>query len=75
MNEGFIYVLINPSLKDMVKVGKTLRDPEERVSELYQPTGVPTPFILVYKEFFEDCSKAERRIHQLLESKGLYLIL
>ena len=29
-NNGYIYVLMNPSLQNMVKIGKTTRTPEER---------------------------------------------
>ncbi|WP_316569261.1 GIY-YIG nuclease family protein [Neobacillus sp. YIM B06451] len=67
---GYIYVLINPSLQGMVKIGKTKRDPAQRVDELSSATGIPTPFTLVYKEFFDDCSKAEKMIHGLLEQEG-----
>jgi T5orf172 domain len=67
---GYIYVLINPSMEGLVKVGKTTRNPQDRVEELSSSTGVPTPFILVYQEYFEDCSKAELMIHQILESKN-----
>ena len=70
MNAGFIYVLINASIPDMVKVGKTERDPESRAKELSGVTGVPTPFIVAYKEFFNDCSAAEEYVHVLLEAQG-----
>jgi len=53
--DGFIYILINNSMDGLVKIGKTKRDPTERINELSSATGVPTPFILVYKEFFNDC--------------------
>jgi hypothetical protein len=68
--QGYIYVMVNPSLEGMVKIGKTSRDPKERAKELSTATGVPTPFILVYQKQFEDCDLAERTIHQLLESRG-----
>jgi hypothetical protein len=66
---GYVYVLLNPSMEGMVKIGKTTRDPENRVSELSSATGVPTPFILIYKEYFTDCTLAETMIHQLLEQR------
>ena len=70
---GYIYVLVNPSFEGMVKIGKTTRDPNERVKELSSATGVPTPFILVYYKQFKDCNIAEAEIHQILESKGYRL--
>ena len=67
---GYIYVMINPSLEGMVKIGKTTRDPKERVKELSSATGVPTPFILVFHKQFKDCHYTEKAIHQYLESNG-----
>lgn len=70
MDAGFLYVLINASMPDVVKVGKTERDPESRARELSGVTGVPTPFVVVYQEFFDDCSAAEEYVHALLEASG-----
>jgi hypothetical protein len=60
-------------MEGIVKIGKTIRDPEGRVKELSSATGVPTPFILVYKELFSDCDQAEKLIHRLLEEKNFRL--
>jgi len=70
MDAGFLYVLINASMPDAVKVGKTERDPESRAKELSGVTGVPTPFMVVYQESFDDCSAAEEYVHALLEESG-----
>src|SRR6266702_6225119 len=67
---GFVYVLINPSMEGMVKIGKTNRDPHQRAKELSATTGVPTPFMSVYDEFFDNCSEAEDFVHTLLERNG-----
>ena len=67
---GFVYVMINPSIEGMVKIGMTTRDPNERVKELSAPTGVPTPFILVYYKQFSDCHLAEEVIHKRLKDRG-----
>lgn len=67
---GHVYVLMNPSMSKLVKIGKTTRNPEERAKELSSTTGVPTPFIVVYDAYFEDCSKAEKHVHSLLEKEG-----
>jgi len=68
-SKGYIYILINPSMEGLVKIGKTTRDPEERVKEL-STTGVPTPFILIYKKLVSNCDKAENLIHLYLEERG-----
>lgn len=71
MNDsGYVYVLMNPSLKNMVKIGKTTREPEERAKELSAATGIPTPFIVVYSCLFESCTEAESFVHTYLESNG-----
>ncbi|MBF0164265.1 MAG: GIY-YIG nuclease family protein [Magnetococcales bacterium] len=53
-----------------VKVGKTTRTPTERAEELSAVTGLPTPFIVVYEQLFDDCDAAEVFIHTLLTKKG-----
>ena len=68
---GYVYVMINPSLPEFVKIGKTTRDPHERVKELSSATGVPTPFVLVYYKAFKDCHFAETVLHDYLEGKGV----
>lgn len=67
---GFLYVLANSAMQGMVKVGKTTRSPAERAAELSAATGLPTPFIVVYEQLFEDCTEAETFVHTLLASKG-----
>lgn len=71
--KGYVYILINPSYEGLVKIGKTTRDPEERVKELSAATGVATPFILVYKRLFQNCHTAEKNIHTVLSDKGYRL--
>jgi hypothetical protein len=69
-NTGYIYVLINPSMAGLVKIGKTTRDPAGRARELSGATGVPSPFVVAYDAFFDDCSSAEEFVHALLEQNG-----
>lgn len=70
-SEGYIYVLINPAMEGLVKIGKTTKDPNERVKELSSATGVAKPFVLAYQRKFYDCHNAEKMIHQYLTSKGV----
>lgn len=69
-DNGYVYVLMNPSMENLVKIGKTEREPDERAKELSSTTGVPTPFIVVYNCYFESCSQAEIFVHTYLENKG-----
>jgi hypothetical protein len=60
---GFVYVLSNPSMPKLVKIGKSDRDPQEfRVHELYS-TGVPEPFKVEYLAFVPDHHSLERTLH------------
>ena len=70
ISQGFIYVMINPSMPGLAKVGKTTRTSEERGIELSSATGGPSPFIIVYEHPVEDCHAAEAWIHTELERRG-----
>lgn len=70
MANGFLYVLINPAMPGLAKVGKTTRNPSNRVSELSAATGVPSPFILAYQQPVQDCHAAEVWVHAELERSG-----
>lgn len=67
---GYIYVLANSAMPGVVKVGKTTRTPTERALELSGVTGLPTPFIVVYEQLFQNCSAAESFVHAYLEQQG-----
>ena len=71
-DSGYVYALINPSMPNLVKIGRTERAPEERAQEL-SSTGIPTQFVVAYSAFFHDCSVAENYLHQLLQVKGYRL--
>jgi hypothetical protein len=66
MAAGVVYVLVNPALKGLLKIGKTTRTAEGRAAEISSGTGVPTKFLVAYEDFVEDCDLAERRIHNAL---------
>lgn len=65
MSKGYVYILSNPSMPGIVKIGKTTRTIKERAHELYQ-TGVPTPFIVNDWVLSPNCSELEQRVHGAL---------
>lgn len=67
---GYIYVLVNSAMPDLVKVGFTTRNPVGRAKELGAVTGVPVPFIVAYERPVANCQLAERLVHRALEEKG-----
>ena len=60
---GIVYLLTNPAMPGLVKIGKTTRDdPKVRMSELYS-TGVPVPFECVKAVKVEDEAAVESALH------------
>lgn len=70
MTSGYLYILINPTIPGLSKVGKTTREPAERIAELSAATGVASPFILAYQQPVSDCHFAEAWIHNKLTEHG-----
>ena len=64
---GFIYIMSNPSMPDLIKVGMTVKTPNLRAIEL-SSTGVPSHFEIEYYSFFYDIMLAEKLVHQKLDS-------
>lgn len=57
-----VYILTNPVIPDLVKVGRTT-NLEERVRSLSAHSGVPVPFEVYYACVVNDSSKVEKHIH------------
>lgn len=68
MNRGYVYILSNPSMPGLVKIGRTTRSVEQRANELWQ-TGVPTPFVVEEEFYTPDCVALEAVAHGHLEGK------
>ena len=71
--KGYIYILSNPSMANLYKVGLTTNSVNQRIQEL-NSTGVPRPFKLEKKyEIREDkLLSVERLAHKKLTVKGLH---
>jgi RNase P subunit RPR2 len=67
--EGCIYVLSNPSMPGLLKIGMTEQDAFQRASELSSVTGVPEPYVV---EAYFNCGELGRHeaaVHRLLSAK------
>ena len=64
---GFIYIMSNPLHPDVVKIGQSSKDPNERRKEL-GTTGVLEEFKLEYRALTENYDSLEREIHIHLAS-------
>lgn len=62
---GYIYVLVNPCIPALVKIGRSINGGKARASNIYQ-TGVPAPFSVYFEMIFEDATAAEAVIHSRL---------
>lgn len=68
-SRGYVYVLSNPSMPGIVKVGRSIYGGRHRAKELYKSiTGVPAPFRVEFEILIDDHSLLERRIHEKLAS-------
>lgn len=66
--KGLIYVLLNPCLPKMLKIGKTQRTAEERAKELSH-TGLPVEFVVAYEHKVSNCDLVEQLVHKKLKRK------
>lgn len=62
MAMGFVYLLVNPSMPGLVKIGRTFGTSRERAKKLHT-TGVPTEFMVVREELVIDCQLIESKMH------------
>lgn len=64
----YVYVLVNKSMPDMVKIGMTIREVDQRAKEISGATGVPTPWIPVYSFKCFNSYKLEQELHTHLDA-------
>lgn len=68
MEEGYIYILRNDSLKGLLKIGSTTFGAEKRAKQLSNNTAIPTPFIVAYEIYVRHHEEFEKVIHRKLDS-------
>ena len=60
---GIVYVLTNPAMPGLVKIGKTANEIANRMNEL-NTTGVPLPFECSFACEVDDCKLVEDALHK-----------
>ena len=73
MEYGIVYLLTNPVMPGLVKIGMTTQeDIDKRMKELYT-TGVPVPFECKFacKVKKSDCRKIEKALHKAFEPQRI----
>jgi type III secretory pathway component EscV len=66
---GYVYVLTNPAMPGLVKIGKTERNPKDRAAELSTSTGVPARYSVYGSLWALDFDDLEKRVHRKLSPK------
>ena len=62
---NIVYVLTNEGMPELIKIGLTAGNLEDRISQLSSHSGVPFPFECYYAAEVDDCQKLEKTLHQL----------
>lgn len=65
MSKGYVYVLTNEFMPDLVKIGRTSGEPEARAAQL-NTTGVPGRFKVEFFALCNDCVEVESLVHAFL---------
>ena len=68
MSKGYVYILSNPAMPGLVKIGRTTISPEARAAQL-QSTGVPMPFNVECSVLSPDCADLEENMHAMFEEE------
>ena len=66
--KGWVYVITNNAMPDLVKVGYSTKDPELRAKELNH-TGIPHPYLVEYELLIDEPYKIEQKTHKLLSER------
>jgi hypothetical protein len=61
-NVGHVYVMLNPAMPGVVKIGRTRNQTKARAKQLYS-TGVPKEFIVLWQEVVHHSDKVEEKVH------------
>lgn len=62
--EGYVYILVNSSLPNLIKIGRTTKEPNIRAAEL-SSTGTPGRFIVAYSVLVDNCVEVETQLHSI----------
>ena len=65
---GWIYIITNKSMRGLVKIGYSTKDPALRSKEL-DNTGVPHKYSIVYDILVNEPRDYEKKIHSFLHDK------
>ena len=64
--KGWVYIITNKAMPNLVKVGYSTKDPQMRANELYS-TGVPHRYTVEYDALVNEPYEIEQKVHKLLK--------
>ena len=64
--KGFVYVMSNPSYRNVFKIGTT-SNLEKRRCDLSSASGVLSPFKIIYSARISEAEKIEKLVHERLK--------
>lgn len=64
---GFVYVLANDAMPDVLKIGQTSRLSEDRANDLFT-TGIPFPFKVIFRVLTSNQKELESMVHEKLKN-------
>jgi hypothetical protein len=67
--DEFVYVLSNPSIPGMYKIGYTSKTVENRTLQINRSTGVPTPFNIEFRYKCYKGERIEREVHKFFKKQ------
>ena len=65
--KGWVYIITNKAMPDLLKVGFSTKDPELRADELHT-TGIPHRYVVEYDVLVHEPYTVEQKAHMLLKS-------
>jgi len=66
--DSWVYVLSNPTMPGILKIGYTKLLPEERAGQLSKATGVALPYVVEWALHCYNAEQLEGEVHRYLES-------
>ena len=63
---GWVYIIVNKAIKDLIKIGYSSKDPSIRASD-FEGTGVPHKYRVVYDALVDDPYQIEQLVHSDLK--------
>lgn len=68
MSSGYIYILSNPSMVGMLKIGVTTGNPKDRAASMGMNTGIPLPFNIEWSKKVRSIYEVESEMHERLSA-------